>query len=459
MKSSPILWIDEETIFLKSVRRLLWEKGFENITIENNPEYIDGILQQKAFDLIMLDISMPGINGLELLEKITGDYPETPVIVVTAVENVKTAFTATRLGAYDYLIKPPDIDRLIISMNQALEKRLLQLERDYLRKKLQVETDGYPEFSGVITSSPLMYRIFDLIRIFAPTNETILITGETGTGKDVMARRIHELSPKKNKNFLAVNLASISPTLFESELFGHERGSFTGAQVTKTGFFEEAGDGSIFLDEIGELSKEHQGKLLRAIQYNEIFRIGSTKPYKFSCRIIAATNKNLLDEVEKGEFRADLYYRLNRGFVQLPPLRERPEDVLLLSHHFRNVGSSIYDKEIPGFSRRAVQQLTSYDFPGNVRELENIVLNACAKSIHGRPITGFDMPSSGSVKPAEKSLLKTGKDILTLEEMEAKYILKVFNDAGQNVSQAAYLLGLSERTMQRKLKSIRGKQR
>ncbi|MBV6513936.1 MAG: Transcriptional regulatory protein ZraR [Ignavibacteriaceae bacterium] len=455
VRNVSLLIVDDELSFLRSLRRLLWEQGYEDVNIEQNPDAVIPLLAEKPFDLIILDVNMPGLDGLSLLERIVQQSPEIPVIMLTAIENVKTAFNAIKTGAYDYIIKPPDLDRLFITMQRALEKSLLQKERDWLRsetyksgkEKESIDAD----FSDIITGAPQMKRVFQLIKIFAPTNETILITGETGTGKDLIARKIHDLSPRSKQPFVPVNLASISPSLFESELFGHEKGSFTGAHGDKTGFFESANNGTLFLDEIGELPKDLQGKLLRVIQYNEIYRIGSTRPVKLNTRIIAATNKELLSEVQKNEFRADLYYRLNRGYIHLPPLRERGNDPVLLARHFLSVGERIYNKILRGFTPEAQAKLQNYSFPGNIRELENVVLNAAAQAPSGGMVSELMIPAAGHQEPSQQRGEQLSR-FLPLEEAMDEYIRQVLQAFGGNQQKAAFVLGISERTLQRKIK-------
>lgn len=453
MKNASILIVDDEPAFLRSIRRLFWERGFENITIEQNSNVVLNLLKEKRFDLIILDISMPGIGGLELLEQITFSYPEIPVIMVTAIDKIETALNAIRLGAYDYLTKPPVTERLFITVERALEQRLLKLERDSLRKH-PVELKYENEFSEIISNSPLMFKVFELVKIFAPTNETILIAGETGTGKDLIAKKIHELSPRHNNPFVSVNLAAISSTLFESELFGYEKGSFTGAVSDKKGFFEAANKGTLFLDEIGELNKDLQGKLLRAIQYGEIYRIGSRKPVKLDLRIISATNKDLYDLVKSGDFRADLYYRLNRGYIHLPPLRMRSEDIKPLSEYFLRVGNSTYNKKVKGLSDNILNMLDKYEFPGNIRELENLILNSLAKTKDGELINEIDLPIY-----AGNTIAKSEPELISLEEAENRHILNVLNSVEGNVQKAAYILGVSERTVQRKIQKLKAKKK
>lgn len=453
MNKTTLLLVDDEISFLRSLRRVLWQNGFPNVLIEQNPNNVISVLDSLSVDVLLLDVSMPEMNGLDLLEKVAQKFPQLPVIMVTAQDTVDTALNAIRLGAYEYLTKPPDINRLLLTVQRAIEKRVSELEIDSLRKPPQKEFTVKTEFDSIITQSPLMFKVFSLVEIFAPTNETILITGETGTGKDLIAQKIHQLSGRSDKPFVIVNVASISPTLFESALFGHEKGAFTGASSFQSGYFETANGGTIFLDEIGELPKELQGKLLRVIQYGEIYRIGSTTPIKLDIRIVAATNKNIPEAIERNEFRADLYYRLNRGYVQLPPLRERKEDIPLLMNYFLMAGNQYYKKNITGFSERIKSLFKQYDFPGNIRELENIVLNAVAKTKEGELIDEVDInPQDFSFKQESEQNSFTPK---TLEEIEKEHILKTLEITNQNVQKAANILGVSERTLQRKLKRIK----
>ena len=378
MYSNKILVVDDETSYLELIKGLLEDEGYPQVVTENNPLNVLSLIEKEDIDLILLDIYMPQMNGLNLLGKIYAQHPTIPVIVVTAVNEVQIALKAIKLGAYEFITKPPDTDRLLLTIKRALGTKLLVTERDSLRKALSEEEPERKIFSDIITDSALMFKVFELVEIFAPTNETVLIAGETGTGKDLIAKKIHDISPRRNGPFVVVNLASISSSLFESELFGHKKGTFTGASEDKLGYFEAANGGTIFLDEIGELPLELQGKLLRTIQYNEISRIGDPKPTKLDIRIISATNRNLLEAVNNKEFRADLYYRLNRGYIHLPPLRRRGDDILILADYFLEIGNKTYDRHIIGFSEQVIHDLRTYDFPGNVRELENIILNAVA---------------------------------------------------------------------------------
>ena len=451
MRNSTILVIDDEADYLELMKGLLQQEGYPKIITEQFPLNVMPLLEQHQIDLILLDVYMPKMNGLELLEKITQIYPQIPIIMVTAVDELEIALKAIKLGAYEYITKPPDTDRLFLTIKRALDQRLLELELSFHRSVLSKFYPNKSNFSNIITSSPLMYKIFDVVEIFSPTNEIILLTGETGTGKDLIAKKIHDLSPRRNNPFIVVNLASISHSLFESELFGYEKGSFTGAANEKIGYFETANGGTIFLDEVGELPKELQGKLLRAIQYNEIYRIGSTKPIQLDIRIIAATNKDLTEAVEKNEFRADLFYRLNRASIHLPPLRERDNDVLLLANYFIKTANLTYKKNITGILDSVKEKLLSYSFPGNIRELENKIFNAVAKTKDDTSIIEMDFPKE--LLP-EKNLSPMNSNLLTIDETVTNHILEIMNYTGGNVQKAAVILGISERTLQRRLQKI-----
>ena len=454
MVNNTILIVDDELSYLELMKGLLRQEGYINVLTEENPLNVLSILSSMEVELILLDIYMPQMSGLELLEKIYALYPKIPVIVVTAVDKVEVALNAIKLGAYEFITKPPNTDRLLLTMQRALGKRLLENERDSLRKAISDEKPEQRVFSDIITDSRLMFKVFELVEIFAPTNETVLIAGETGTGKDLIAKKLHDLSPRRNKPFIAVNLASISTSLFESELFGHKKGTFTGAGEDKMGYFEAARGGTIFLDEIGELPLELQGKLLRTIQYNEIMRIGDPKPINLDIRILSATNRNLLDAVNNKEFRADLYYRLNRGYIHIPPLRKRGDDILILADHFLEIGNKTYDRNILGFSEEVVDELRTYSFPGNVRELENIILNAVAKTSNSQYIDTIDLPLALHVEKDNTN--QTGK-LISLEDALEEHILYVMKMMSNSVQKAAPILGVSERTLQRRLKTIRDK--
>jgi len=454
MNTNCILIVDDEPSYLTLLKSLLNDEGYKEVITEQNPLRVSSILQKREVDLIISDIYMPQMSGLELLEKISLSHPQIPFIIVTGVDDTDVALKAIKLGAYEFITKPPDTDRLFLTIRRALEQRLLELERDSLRNLPDKKSINKKHFEDIITESELMYKVFELVEIFAPTNETVLILGETGTGKDLIAKKIHDLSPRRNKPFVAVNLAAISSNLFESELFGHEKGSFTGAASEKNGYFEAANGGTIFLDEIGELPTELQGKLLRTIQYNEIYRIGNPKPIKLDIRIITATNKDLIKAVKENNFRADLYYRLNRGFIQLPPLRSRNNDVIQLAEHFLKIVNRTYNKHVPGFSKEILNALRKYDYPGNIRELENLVLNSVAISKDNELITDIELPKN----LLEEEKRSTGEDkLITLNEAVKEHIKYVLKTTEGNIQKAAVILGVSERTLQRRLQKMHNK--
>ena len=457
MTNNTILIVDDELSYLELISGLLKGEGYQNVLTKNNPLEVVPLLEKKNVDVILLDVYMPEMNGLDLLENIYAQYPKIPVIIVTAVNEVELALKAIKLGAYDFITKPPDAERLLLTIKRAIGNRLLETERDTLRKTLTEETPEKRFFSDIITDSPLMFKVFELVEIFAPTNDTILIAGETGTGKDLLAKKIHDLSPRRNGPFVAVNLASISSSLFESELFGHKKGTFTGAGEDKEGYFAAAKGGTIFLDEIGELPLELQGKLLRTIQYNEISRIGDPKPIKLDIRIISATNRNLLEAVQNKEFRADLYYRLNRGYIHIPPLRKRGDDIIILADYFLEIGNKTYNRNILGFSEDVIKDLRNYEFPGNVRELENIILNAVAKASNNQYIDYIDLPPALHTSK-ENNTYEEGR-LTTLDDAIESHILYVMKMMGNSVQKAAPILGVSERTLQRRLKTIRDKEK
>jgi two-component system response regulator HydG len=447
-----ILLVDDELSYLELLKSILQQEGYTNVITESNPLNVSSILKSQKIDLILLDIYMPQMNGLQLLEQITPEYPNIPVIIVTAVDDKEIALEAIKFGAYEFIIKPPDTDRLLLTIRRAIGYKLLERERDVLRSEGLTAKTHENKFANIISDSETMHRVFNLAEIFAPTNETILIVGETGTGKDILAKKIHELSPRKSNPYIAVNLASISPAFFESELFGNVKGSFSDITEDKPGYFEAANGGTIFLDEISELPKELQGKLLRAIQYNEIFKSGSSNPIKLDIRIIAATNRDLAASVNKGNFRADLYYRLNRGHISLPPLRKRGNDVVLLSNYLIKIANTTYNKNILGLTREAIAQLRNYSFPGNVRELENIIFNSVVQSDDNQRLSAVEIPRANDSREIE---LQKSEVLISFEEAEKKHIINVMGALNNNVRKAATVLGVSERTLQRKLKKIR----
>ncbi len=368
MPKAKILVVDDEEIILLSCERILTEEGYEVQTRLSAADALE-LLAQDNFDLVIADLKMPGMNGIELLRAIKQDYPNISVIMITGYSTVESAVEAMKGGAADYLPKPFTPDQVAVVVQKVLAARSILLENIYLRNELQAKY----RFSNIIGSSRNMQEIYRLISKVAPTGATVLITGESGTGKELIARAIHFNSLRKDRPFVPVDCAVLSENLLESELFGHVKGSFTGAIVTKPGLFEVADGGTLFLDEIGNISLTTQGKLLRVIQEREFTPVGGTKIKKVDVRIIAATNKDLPEKIKDGSFREDLFYRLNIVPLPLPPLRERRDDIPLLAQHFLEKYSRELGRKPKTLSPAAVEVLMRYSWPGNVRELENTV--------------------------------------------------------------------------------------
>ena len=366
-----ILVIDDEETMRDSCQQALSRSG--NI-VEVAEEGTKGLemLGKESFDLVILDLKMPGLSGMEVLKRIKEDEPEVVVVVITGYATVESAVEAMKAGAYDFIPKPFTPESLRMIVNRALEKRKLSLENILLRAELK---DKISE-DMIIGQNAKMHEVEQLVRKVAPTDSTVMITGETGTGKELIARAIHRQSNRKDKPFIVVDCGGLVESLFESELFGHIKGSFTGATETKYGRFEVADGGTVFLDEVGNISMNIQAKLLQAIQEKEITRVGSTKAIKVDVRIIAATNQDLLQGIKEGTFREDLFYRLSVVPIALPALRERKEDIPLLVKYFLIKYNKKREKNVTGISKEAMKILTGYDWPGNVRELENVIERA-----------------------------------------------------------------------------------
>jgi DNA-binding NtrC family response regulator len=409
------------------------------------------MLRVHDVDVVMLDQRMPGEPGIDVLQRVKATDPTIIVVLATAVRDVRTAVEALRRGAYDYLTKPFDVDDIVLLVHRALEKRALEREVLCLRSEL-AGFEGSGGFQGLIGRHPDMVRIYQLITQIAGTPTTVLITGESGTGKELVARAIHHQSARAAQPFVAINVAAIPDTLIESELFGHEKGAFTGAHARKLGKFELAQGGTVFLDEIGSLRLDLQAKLLRALQEREVERLGGLRPTPVDVRVLAATNVNLRQAVRNRTFREDLYYRLNVVPVHLPPLRDRREDIPLLVDHFVRKIARECNRDVRGVSAGAREMLSGYDWPGNVRELENVIHRAVVLArgsvlqLHDFP---FDvaMPETGS-RLAEETGLPLRE---ACDQFERQYVLRVLERVQWNVSRAARLLGVHRNTVLGKL--------
>ena len=447
-RRNTILVVDDDPAHRTMLRTLLTGWGYSVLEADDGSTAIEKV-HERAFDLILMDIRMIKVSGLQALAEIRSLNPAIPVIIMTAYSSVESAVEAMKGGAYDYLTKPLDFDELRIVMERAMEHRMLKEENRLLRESLGSHFDR----RNVIGRSPAMERLLETVAQVAPTEATALISGESGTGKEMIAGAIHFNSPRKDGPFVKINCAAITETLLESELFGHEKGAFTGAHRQREGRFRQAHGGSLFLDEISEMSLAMQVKLLRVLQEREITRVGGEEVIKVDVRVIAATNKDLLQEIQSGRFREDLYYRLNVVALTVPPLRERREDIPLLAQHFLKVFSEKNNKMIRGFTPQVMDGLVKYGWPGNVRELMNAVERGVVlsrsdyldvedlsfilgqTSVPGEAFSGDGVPTG-----------------IPLDEVEKATILKTLQMARGNKSEAARRLGITRRTLHKKLK-------
>jgi two-component system response regulator PilR (NtrC family) len=440
-----ILVVDDEVGLLDFLRLLLEEEGFEVETTASMAEARER-LEASHFDLALCDILMPDGNGLDLLKEIKQTAAHTSVIMMTAYTSTKTAIEAMRFGAYHYVSKPFDVDELKVVVQKALEKAELVDENVYLRRELEAKY----RFSNIIGKSRRMQEIFSLIERVAKTNSTVLLQGESGTGKELIARAVHYASPRSAQRFLSINCGALPENLLESELFGHERGSFTGAIKEKKGLFQEAHRGTLFLDEIGEMAGAMQVKLLRALQEKTVRKVGGNREEAVDVRIIAATNRDLKSLVERDGFREDLYYRINVIPIVLPPLRQRREDIPLLADFFVKKCSREMGVPAKRITTEAMRFLESYDWPGNVRELENVIERALALS-SGEAITPEDVPSqllSRTSQPLAGIFLPAdGLDLEAyLDQIRRQIMDEALERSGGVQTQAAELLGVSFRS-------------
>lgn len=405
-------------------------------------------VEEEFFDLILMDIRMAKMGGIEALKEIKRINPEIPVLIMTAYASVKTAVEALKSGAHDYLTKPLDIEELKIAIAKCLEYYHLKGENLLLKERL---SDRF-KFSNIIGKSKAMKEVFETLLLVAPSGATVLISGESGTGKELVANAIHQNSKRAERPFIKVNCAALPETLLESELFGHEKGAFTGAIGKKEGRFELAHRGSLFLDEISEMSPKTQAKILRVLQEKEFERVGGTRTIKVDVRLIAATNKDIEEEVKSGNFREDLFYRLNVVPIKLPSLRERIEDISLLARHFLDIYKSKNHKSIKGFAPRTMDLLMRYDWPGNIRELENSIERGvimCREDYLGPK----DLPLAIQNVPYELEKEDMGiKPGWAIKDVEKELILKTLEETGGNRTKAAEILGVTRRTLQNKLK-------
>ena len=451
-----ILCVDDEDIVIRSCRRVLADGEFEVNSVQSGIEALKEI-DEKDFDVVILDIMMPKMDGIEVLQRVKESHPDLEVIMITGLSQVETAVKSMKLGAFDYLTKPFDPDELRLVVERALERRRLLQENINLR----TEVSSKYRFENVVGASASMQEVFRMIAKCAPTNSTVLLTGESGTGKELVARAIHYNSLRKDKPFVPVDCTSLSEYLLESELFGHVKGSFTGAIANKRGLFEVANGGSLFLDEVGNIPLSVQAKLLRVIQEREFKAVGDTRTQTANIRLIAATNRDLKAMVEEGRFREDLFYRLNVFPIRIPSLRERRDDIPALAFHFLNAAGKELDKKVNEISDGAMNLLSNYDWPGNVRELENVmhraVILATDKAIrraHLASILGqsgedyLEVPRTGE----ELKRIKKAAREKSVEGIEKAFVIEALKRNGWNVTRSAEETGMQRANFQALMK-------
>jgi len=443
---TTILVVEDDDAMRDLLIEELSDAGFRVLAAADGRAGLERV-RDHPVDLVITDLRMPELDGFDLIRdvKATADSPH--VVMVTAFGSIETAIKAVKLGAYDYITKPFEIEELVLVADKALGERRLrrQLER------LQAEIEGQYRFDNIVARSDAMLEVLSLVRRIAASAASVLITGESGTGKELVARAIHFNSPRANRPFVAVNLAAVPETLIESELFGHVRGAFTDARNDRQGMFAEANGGTIFLDEIGELAMPLQAKLLRVLQEHEVRPLGSTNTVKIDVRVVAATNRDLAEMMAEGSFREDLYYRLNVIQIELPPLRRRPDDILPLVDHFlERAGQRSQPARGFRLSQETQRALLAYPWPGNVRELENCLERGIALC-RGDEIQVDDLPSQVRERKATDFLAAAVARKMTLAELERNYIERVLEDEGGNKTRAAQRLGLDRKTLYRKL--------
>jgi len=443
VESMKILVVDDEAPVRDMIRKGLSQMGGYDVEVaQNGVEAVEKV-EKDVFDLVLTDLKMPEMDGLELLKTIRGTRPEVMVILLTAFGSIETAVEAMKIGANDYITKPIDLNELLIHVSKAQKENLLIKENRLLRMEVRKKF----EFNNIIGKSKKMQEIFSLIEKVALGNSTVIIYGGSGTGKELVAKAIHYNSPRADRPFIPFNCGAIPETLVESELFGHTKGAFTGAVQLKKGLFEEANGGTLFLDEISTILPSAQVKLLRVLQEKEVMKVGSTERTRIDVRMIAATNENLEENMKKGKFREDLFYRLHVFPIFLPDLKERKEDIPLLAYHFLDIYSKEAKKEIKGISREAIKLLLEYHWPGNVRELENTIERAVIMTDQDY-LTPSDLPRD--LMEGISEMIKRGvKDRKSLDDIKSEYIKEILKEVGGNKRIAAEILRVNPRTLYR----------
>ena len=445
MKPYKILIVEDERVTLRNLEYVLKKEGYDVVGTTSGSNALK-LLQEENFDLILTDLKLEKVDGIEILEKCKTISPDAEVIIITAYATISSAIESMKKGAFYYLPKPFKLEEVKKLVKEALEK--VKLKKEITKLKKLIKTGEKPVI--IITQNPKMQKILETAKQIASTDCNVIITGESGTGKELLARYIHYNSLRNNGPFVAINCGVFNEELLANELFGHEKGAFTGAEATKKGLIEVANKGTLFLDEITEMSPSMQAKLLRVIQEKEFLRLGGTTPIKVDVRFIAATNKDLKSLIKEGKFREDLYYRLCVVSFKLPSLAERKEDIPLLAYYFLKKYSSLMKKEVKEISPLALEILMNYDYPGNIRELENIIERGVALAT-GDTLEPGHLPEDLQFLKIKTFRKKEGR-YPTLEEQEKEYILWVLKEVGRNKSLAAQILGIDRVSLWRKLK-------
>ncbi|MBY0316137.1 MAG: sigma-54 dependent transcriptional regulator [Bdellovibrionales bacterium] len=454
---SRILVVDDEESIREFLNIMLRKEGYDVTCVEDGQQAMD-MLKKKSFEMVISDLQMPQVTGLELLKFVKDNYPDVLFLLVTAFGTTETAVEAMKLGAYDYITKPFKLDEVRINISNALRSKNFEMENRSLKRELTKDHS----FQNLVGNSSAMHSIYDMVKRVSETPTNILVTGESGTGKEMVAKAIHYNGMFKDKPFISVNCGAIPESLMESEMFGHKKGSFTGAIADKAGLFEAADSGTLFLDEVGELPLTIQVKMLRAIQERVIRRVGSTEDTHVNVRIIAATNRDLEQMVKDGTFRQDLYYRLNVIQIRSPGLRERRDDIPLLAKHFLKKYNERLNKKISGISQEALNILKSYDYPGNVRELENIIERTVAleagASIIPESLPPFVKTTGGGKQIVSSEGIEITEEGVDLEkiigQIEKELIIKAIHAANGTKKKAAKLLGITFRSMRYRIEKF-----
>ena len=441
-----ILVVDDEDIALTILRRLLKRRGYRNVDICSSSKDAVNLIKEGCFDIVILDLLMPGMDGLQVLKSVKPYVPETEFIMLTAVHDISMAVQAIRLGAYDYLTKPVENEKLFIAIERAFERKGLIAGQAGSSANKKVEDLG--AFAEIITQSPRMLEILSYAKVMASSDVPVLITGESGTGKELLARAIHRSGPAPEGPFVAVNVASIAESMSESQLFGYVKGAFTGATQDYPGFFEQANGGTILLDEIGELPQNLQAKFLRVLEDKMITRLGSSTAVRVNFRIVAATNTNLDKACRSGDFRLDLYYRLKTAAVHLPPIDQRTGDIPLLANHFLKLAAEKYQKDIKGISAEALHILQRRQYPGNIRELAQLIEHAVLISEDSVHL----LPSHLGVK---QPVIEAASTLCSFKEASDRHLLNVLRQTRGNTREAAEILGVTIRQVQRKISQLK----